>query len=1635
MAALTLAIGSLLAVPPAAAIETCAPDANRIVCENRQEGTDPSVWDIEGAGDPDLQGFATEISVNAGSTIDFKIDTDAADYTIDIYRTGWYQGLGARHVDEVTPSAALPQTQPECLTDARTLLYDCGTWGVSASWQVPATAVSGVYLAVLNRDDTGGRSHIIFVVRNDGNASDVLFQTSDSTWQAYNSYGGADFYQGGAAGRAYEISYNRPFATRQGVTQRDFYFSSEFATVRFLERNGYDVSYLAGADTDRRGDELLNHEVFLSVGHDEYWTGAQRRNVEAARDAGVDLQFLTGNEMYWRTRWAPGADGSPTDHRTLVSYKETWNDKKIDPSDEWTGTWRDPRFADADAGAASPENEIIGTMYMVNDGDLPLTVSGAEGRLRMWRGTDLATAPLGSRTELAPHTVGYESNEVVDNGRTPAGLIRLSTTVGPVDQYLTDYGNTLVAGTTQHHTTLYQAASGALVFSAGSVQWGWGLDAEHDGDGAPADRRMQQAQVNLLADMGALPGDLMDDLVPATESADATPPTTVITSPAEGAAVTHGSPVTVTGTAADADGVVAGVEVSTDGGQTWFAAQGTTDWSYSYIQQGTATAEIRARAIDDSANFSTDGTVRTVAVSGDASLFGVEAPRVASVTDSQALELGLRFRTTTDGAATGVRFFKGAANTGVHSGALWSARGERLATVAFEQESATGWQTARFATPVQLTAGTTYTVSYTAPAGGYAYQEEYWPYAARSSSPIEPAPGSGAAAAGVHGQAGQWPTQPYRNANYYVDVLFDPSAGSPVRLTDHAPAVDGLKVSVGSAISAVFTQRVVASSIVVTVTGPDGTRVAGTIGYDAATRRVRFVPSQPLANETRYTVTVSADAADTRAAPLVDGSWSFRTAALIDPDAVCPCTVHDDLEDPAIASAADSDPVTVGTAFTVSENAVVTGIRYYRGAGNLGPHSGTLWGPGETELAAVDFDDETASGWQTATFASPVPVSPGRTYVVSYRAPAGGYAVTPGRFTAATEKGPLTVPASGGSFTYGTGYPNRRSTSSYYVDPIVERTADGPRLVSATPAPGRTGVDPDSDITASFAEALTATPGVEVRSGGESVEGTVSRSADGTRVTFDPVSPLPFGVDVTVTVVMPSPASGPPPRRSWSFRTAADPNAPVALSLHDGGTPPGMRTADDGGALELGMRFSSEVPARVTGIRFYAPAADSVTRTGTLWDADGRRLTSVEFPTVTGAGWQRATLAAPVALAAGATYTVSYSAPTGAYAYVSEGFSRSVENGPLSAATADNGVFRSGADGGMPTQSWRSTDYLVDVEVVAGASDGTTPAIAERSPVGAGAPAGDPVTAALTADAPGATLHVTQDGDVVEGASTYDASSRTVSFTPTTAFSAATTYRASVRLAGQGGAGQVLDTWEFTTRGPEVPGTAQTLFASETPAIASANDSAPVTLGTAFEVERPGLVTAIRFYKGAGNTGRHVGRLWAPDGTELARVVFAAESPTGWQRAPLSTPVAVEPGRTYTVSYFAPSGGYAVTLGYFDSRVVRDEITAPAQTGGRYVYGADGQRPAAAAASGYFVDAEVVFSADDGAPSATAGDAVAATPTVAPIRSARRYESLSVPRAARASEGRRTASSRRARTLRDARLPDDAGDCVGRMTA
>ncbi len=418
--------------------------------------------------------------------------------------------------------------------------------------------------------------------------------------------------------------------------------------IRFLEANGYDLSYFTAVDAARSGSLIQNHRVYISSGHDEYASGPRRASVQAARDAGVNLAFFSGNEFFWKTRWENSTDGSNTPYRTLVCYKETLANTSsggiFDPLDPptWTGTWRDPRYSPpADGG--HPENALTGTIFEVNgpgsdNTDLSILVPAADGKMRFWRNTAIASQPAGKTATLPAGTLGYEWDVDADNGARPAGLFHMSTSTYKLTvDYLEDYGATYGPGTATHSLTMYRAPSGALVFGAGTVQWAWGLDANHDGNGGNPDVSMQQATINLFADMGVQPGSLQPGLVAATASTDTTPPTSVITSPAPGTVLEQGVPVTITGTATDSGGgVVGGVEVSTDGGKTWHPANGRETWSYVWAPSSSGSMNILSRAVDDSANLEVPGSGVTITVPHppiyiDAQAFGDSPSNVATV--------------------------------------------------------------------------------------------------------------------------------------------------------------------------------------------------------------------------------------------------------------------------------------------------------------------------------------------------------------------------------------------------------------------------------------------------------------------------------------------------------------------------------------------------------------------------------------------------------------------------------------------------------------------------------------------------------------------------------------------------------------------------------------------------------------------------------------------------------------------------------------------------------------------------------------------------------------------------------------------------------------------------------------------
>ncbi len=1078
--AAAMATAIVMAALPANAIRMALaapcdpPVTNPILCENSMTGNPVPEWDLTNGPDTSIVGFTDNISYQVGNTVNFKISTPAAAYTLDIYRLGYYGGLGARKVDSVTPAAG-PQNQTPCLTDASTGLVDCGNWGVSASWTVSSSSVTGVYFAKIKRTDTAGANHVVFVVRDDASQADIVFQTSDTTWQAYNNYGGNSLYTGAPVGRAYKVSYNRPFNTNISKPE-SWLFADEEPTIRFLESNGYNVSYISGVDTDRLSPSLLqNHKAFLSVGHDEYWSAQQRANVEFARDHGVNLAFLSGNEVFWKTRWENSIDGSNTTYRILVSYKETQG-PDTDPDAAATGTWRDSRFG-TDAG--KPENSLTGTIFMVNGTDnRALQVPAAMGKLRFWRGTPVATNALANQPTTISGggcdcIIGYEWDSALDNGASPAGLVKMSSSTYNVNTLLQDQGVTFGAGSATHSITLYRAASGARVFGAGTVNWAAGLDGLHSGpQGTPpqgtAEPAIRQAMVNLFADMNNIqPASIQTGLTAATASSDAAAPTSTVTSPANNAHVAGASDVTISGTASDTGGgIVGGVEVSVDGGATWHPATGDTAWSYTWhITTGPGVVNIKTRAADDSGNVQTPGPGINVTVDPaicPCTIFrATDAPSPNPQADTQSVEIGVRFMPDQNGYVNGIRFYKETGNMGIHTGTLWNGTtGAKLATATFTTGSGseTGWHEVLFAAPITVTAGTTYVASYHAPQGNYSVTRQAFANQGIDNAPmhaLKDNSGTGGLGNGVYQYSGATPLTPTwstSNAtNYWVDAVFNTQRVDPVPPTvvSTASTSTGASLPLDTMPSATFSEDVRQDTLSLQLQDPNGANLSGALTYNQNTFTETLTPSGPLALGTVYTATV-AGVRDISGNPLASSS----TFKLTTP--TCPCSLFADTATPAEPDHSDAQSVELGTHFRTHIDGYIRGVRLYKGPANTGTHTGNLWLASNTSnpLASVAFSGETASGWQTALFSTPVYVQPGVDYVVSYHTNTG-YSVNTGYFaTVDTDSGPLIAPSllsaggttttTNGVYSYGTGgYPSSPTGSNYWVDVVFHPSNGG----------------------------------------------------------------------------------------------------------------------------------------------------------------------------------------------------------------------------------------------------------------------------------------------------------------------------------------------------------------------------------------------------------------------------------------------------------------------------------------------------------------------------------------------------------------------------------------------------------------
>jgi len=397
------------------------------------------------------------------------------------------------------------------------------------------------------------------------------------------------------------------------------------------------------------------------------------------------------------------------------------------------------------------------------------------------------------------------------------------------------------------------------------------------------------------------------------------------------------------------------------------------------------------------------------------------------------------------------------ANTGTHIGSLWTSTGTLLATGTFTNETASGWQQLNFAQPVQVRAGTTYIASYSAPNGHYSADENYFSSQSAGQAPII-APQSATNGVYAYGSGNTFPNQSYKSTNYWVDVIMTTAGVSttPPSVTTESPTADQTGVSAATAVAATFNTSIDTSTLTFTLKDSSGSTVPAGVTYNNSTDTATLTPNSMLALGAVYTASVSA--ADTFGNAMTQPvTWSFTTASTLPPPN-CPCSLWPNSPTPTNLNPNDSNSVELGTAFQSDVSGQVTEVRFYKTPNDpSNSHTGTLWTSDGTELATGTFTNETASGWQTLTFSSPVNIQANTTYVVSVHFPNGEYPYDLNYFNSPHTYYPLTALGNGsdnGLYSYGSSsvFPTHSwSASNYWVD-VTFTTSSGSGNSAATPS-------------------------------------------------------------------------------------------------------------------------------------------------------------------------------------------------------------------------------------------------------------------------------------------------------------------------------------------------------------------------------------------------------------------------------------------------------------------------------------------------------------------------------------------------------------------------------------------------------
>lgn len=331
-------------------------EARWVIAENNRPGS--TAWKIHGRSGG-VDGFANKVYAAAGEKVSLYVSTTGPWFRAEAFRMGYYHGKGARLVWQSGRIAG--KRQPRCPVTRGINMVACDNWSPSVTFAVTSAFVQGDYLIKLV--GPGSRqSYVPLTVWDPSSTGTYLIKNDVFTWQAWNSYGGYDYYAGQEpcpatvyplCSRARVVSFDRPYKAEDGSGN---FLTLEYPLVRWAERHGLDVSYATDLTVQEHPGYLLHHRVLLSLGHDECWSLAERQAAIAAHARGQNIVFFAASPIlrHVRTQASPlGPDREEVDYRDAAA--DPLNGKG-NPLQVTGNEWSSPP-------ANWPEYDFVGDTY------------------------------------------------------------------------------------------------------------------------------------------------------------------------------------------------------------------------------------------------------------------------------------------------------------------------------------------------------------------------------------------------------------------------------------------------------------------------------------------------------------------------------------------------------------------------------------------------------------------------------------------------------------------------------------------------------------------------------------------------------------------------------------------------------------------------------------------------------------------------------------------------------------------------------------------------------------------------------------------------------------------------------------------------------------------------------------------------------------------------------------------------------------------------------------------------------------------------------------------------------------------------------------------------------------------------